>query len=139
MSERSFFDTNVLIYTDDDADPGKQKTALALLERGWLAGNIILSTQVLQEYFNAATRKLGLDAETARRKVELLARQEVASITPPDILQAIDLHRLHTLSFWDSLIIAMALKSQCRVLYSEDLQHDRRFGDLRVVNPFLAD
>lgn len=139
MKDRSFLDTNVLIYTDDAAFPDKQATALRLLEDGWTSGNAILSSQVLQEYFNASTRKLGLAAETARRKVELLGRLEVASITTPDILAAIDLHRLHGFSFWDALIIAMAQKTNCRVLYSEDLQHGRQIGDLTIQNPFLTD
>jgi predicted nucleic acid-binding protein len=47
MKERSFFDTNVLIYTDDNAFPAKQAVAIQLLESGWNSGNIVLSTQVL--------------------------------------------------------------------------------------------
>ena len=136
MKERSFLDTNVLIYTDDAAYPEKQAVAIELLESGGNSGNAVLSTQVLQEYFSAVTRKLGVSAETARRKIELLGRLDTVSITPDDILQAIDLHRLHHFSFWDALIVRMAQISSCRVLYSEDMQHGRRIGELMVVNPF---
>jgi len=136
MKERSFLDTNILVYTDDAAFPEKQALAVELLGAGWNSGNAVLSTQVLPEYFAAATRKLGVSTEIARRKIELLGRLDVASITPDDILQAIDQHRLYGFSFWDALIVWTAQKCACRILYSEDMQHGRRIGDLMIVNPF---
>jgi len=137
MKERSFIDSNILIYTDDAAFPEKQEIALSLLEEAWNSGNIILSTQVLQEYFSAVTRKLGVSAETAQRKIELLGCLDIVSIKHEDILRAIELHRLYQFSFWDSLIIRMAQKTSCFVLYSEDMQHGQKVGDVRIVNPFL--
>lgn len=136
MKERSFFDTNILIYSDDSAFPEKQAIAIQLLEEGWNSGNIVLSTQVLQEYFVASTRKLGVSVEIAQRKIELLAHLDIISIEHSDIIQAIDLHRLHNFSFWDSLIIRMAQKTNCTALYSEDMQHGQLIGNVRVVNPF---
>ena len=137
MKERSFIDTNLLIYTDDGANPIKQQQAIALLETGWNHKNMVLSTQVLQEYFSAATRKLGIPLETAQRKIALLAqRVEVFSIEAEDIVLAIDLHRLHKFSFWDALIVRMAQKTACTVLYSEDMQSGRKLGNLMIINPF---
>jgi len=137
MKERSFVDTHILIYTDDAAIPEKQKIAVAILENGWNSGNLILSTQVLQEYFSAVTRKLGVSAEIAQRKIELLGCLDISSISHEDIIRAIELHRLHKFSFWDSLIIRMAQKTACTILYSEDMQHEQKIGDVRIVNPFL--
>lgn len=74
MSVRSFFDTNVLIYTDDHDAPEKQARALELLERARLDGSGAVSTQVLQEYFVVATRKLGVPAGVTRRQLELRSR-----------------------------------------------------------------
>ncbi len=136
MKERSFIDTNILIYTDDLAFPEKQAIATQLIENGWNSGNIVLSTQVLQEYFAASTRKLAVSPEIAQRKIELLAHLDIISIEHGDIVQAIDIHRLHSFSFWDSLIIRMAQKSCCSILYSEDMQHGQQIGELRVINPF---
>lgn len=136
MKERSFLDTNVLVYSDDADAPAKQATSLSLLHAGWQTGNAVLSTQVLQEYFAAVTRKLGVDAAIARRKVELFGRLELLSIGHDDILRAIDLHRLHGFSIWDALIVTMALKAHCRVLYSEDMQDGRVIDALRIANPF---
>lgn len=84
MKERSFFDTNILIYSDDSAFTDKQTIVIELLAEGWNTGNIILSTQVLQEYFVASTRKLGVSVETAQRKIELLAHLEIVSIEHDD-------------------------------------------------------
>jgi len=92
---------------------------------------------VLQEYFSASTRKLKTPVETVQRKIELLSKRlEIYSISTEDISAAIDLHRLHSFSFWDSLIIRMAQKSNCSILYSEDMQNGRQIGCVKIINPF---
>ena len=73
MSDRSFFDTHVLVYADDKAAPAKQRRAIDLVATHRRAGIGVVSLQVLQEYFVTVTRKLHVDAKIARRKVELLA------------------------------------------------------------------
>lgn len=137
MSVRSFFDTNVLIYADDKSAPAKQRRALELVAEHRLAGTGVVSIQVLQEYFVTATRKLGVDAKVARRKVELLAEFDVVAPDVADILAAIDLHRLHDFSFWDSLVLRSAKQSGCKVLLTEDLQ-TRELDGVRIVNPFVS-
>lgn len=137
MKERSFIDTNILVYTDDAANPKKQQQAMTLLQNGWGTGNLLLSTQVLQEYFDAATCKLGVPVEIAQQKLELLGQLDVASIQHDDILRAVEILRLHQFSFWDALIVHMAQKTACTVLYSEDMQHGRKMGALKIINPFL--
>ncbi|MFN0179123.1 MAG: PIN domain-containing protein [Gemmatimonadales bacterium] len=138
MPERSFFDSNVLVYTDDADAPEKRERALTLLAQHRKQRNGVLSTQVLQEYFVAATKKLKVKAEVARRKVALFGRLETVPISQDDILAAIDLHRLHQLSYWDSMIVRAALASGCTQLYSEDLKDGWRIDGLEVVNPFRA-
>lgn len=137
MSGGSFLDANVLAYTDDNRVPQKQEAALALVERVRREGTGVLSTQILQEYFVTATRKLGVPVETARRKIEIFARMDVVINRVDDILAAIDLHASHQLSFWDALLVQAATRSGCSVLFTEDLQHGQRFGELEVINPFL--
>jgi predicted nucleic acid-binding protein len=136
MSVRSFFDTNVLIYADDRATPAKQRRALELIAEHRRAATGVVSLQVLQEYFVTVTRKLGVEAGIARRKVELLAEFDIAAPDFSDILAAIDLHRLHGFSFWDALILRSAKQAGCRVLFSEDFQAGREVDGLRIVNPF---
>jgi predicted nucleic acid-binding protein len=136
MSVRSFFDTNVLVYTDDRAAPAKQRRALELVAEHRRAGTGVVSLQVLQEYFVTVTRKLHVEAQVARRKVELLAEFDVAALGVPDILAAIDLHRLHQFSFWDALVLRAAMQTGCAVLFSENMQRAREVDGVRVVNPF---
>ncbi len=134
---RSFLDTNVLLYTDDHDAPEKQTKALDLFTRVRLHKTGVVSTQVLQEYFAAATRKLGVPATVARRKIELFARLDLVLIGLVDILGAIDLHRLQQFSIWDALIVRAAQQANCTVLYTEDLQHGQRIDGLEIVNPFI--
>jgi len=136
MTGRSFFDSNVLVYSDDHDNPAKQEVALDLLARGRRERKGAVSPQVLQEYFVTVVRKLTVPAEVARRKVEIFARLDLVVIHLEDILAAIDLHRLHQISFWDSLIVRAALRAGCSRLYSEDLQSGRRIDGLEIVNPF---
>jgi predicted nucleic acid-binding protein len=133
---RFFLDTNIVVYADDQDAPGKQAIALRLLAQAYGESAGVVSLQVLQEYFVAATRKLGVAQADARRKVELLSRLELVRLEPPDLLAAIDLQGLHGFSFWDALVIQAALQARCTVLYSEDLQAGRRVGPLQIVNPF---
>jgi predicted nucleic acid-binding protein len=134
---RSFLDTNVLVYSDDPRDPAKQTTAIDLVQDHLRQRTGVVSLQVLQEYFVSATGKLKLDAELAKRRVEFFARFHVAEPNVGDILAAIDLHRLHGISLWDSLILRCAKQAGCSVLLTEDMQHGQVFDGLKIVNPFL--
>lgn len=136
LAERIFIDTNVLLYADDLDAGDKRETAQSLLYQAYVDGNGVLSTQVLQEFFVASTRKLGVPAEIARRKVELLSRLDVVTIQPSLILDAIDLHRLHALSFWDALIVRAAAASGCRRLLTEDMQSGQVIAGVKIENPF---
>lgn len=138
MSARSFLDSNILVYTDDSAAPDKQFRARALYKELRRDRTGVVSTQVLQEYFVSTTRKLGVDAPIARRKIELFSHLDLIQIGLEDILAAIDLQRLHSLSFWDGLIVHAALSGGCKILYSEEMQTGRRFGDLAIRNPFIS-
>jgi predicted nucleic acid-binding protein len=136
MKERSFLDTNILLYTDDSRSPEKQDKATQLLKQGWSSGNLVISTQVLQEYFVAATRKLNVPVATAQRTVELLRDLEIINTDHADIVRAIEIHRLYQYSFWDSLIICTAEKASCKILLTEDLQHGQKVSGVRIENPF---
>jgi predicted nucleic acid-binding protein len=50
--------------------------------------------------------------------------------------KAFAIHFRYKLSWYDSLIVAAAIEAKCHVLYTEDLQHGQRFGDLVVTDPF---
>ncbi len=136
MSVRSFFDSNVLVYTDDAGAKDKQDRALALWQVHRQANQAVISVQVLQEYFRVATGKLAVDPAVAIEKLMLFARADVVQAGPADVIAAARLGVEHRLSFWDAMIVQMALLADCALLYSEDLQDGRRFAGLQVVNPF---
>jgi len=137
-STRVFLDTNILIYLFDSAEPSRQEQAMALFTRLAAEGRITLSTQVLQEFFAVSTKKLPtpLDPEKAITALEAFASLPVVTVTPELVLLAAQTHRSEALSFWDALIVQTALAAGADILYTEDLQDGRRFGHMRVENPF---
>lgn len=137
MSGREFLDTNVLIYAHDSRDPRKQTCARDLIRRLLRERRGVLSLQVLQEFFAAATRKLGMSSEDARRRILHYSRFDVVTLGVPDLVAAIDLHRLHGLSFWDALIVRAALNGACTTLHTEDMQSGSVVETLTFQNPFL--
>jgi predicted nucleic acid-binding protein len=136
MSDRVFVDTNVFLYADDRAARIKRVRARTVLSELIRTRRAVVSTQVMQEYFAAATRKLGLSPSRARVRVERLNRLDVVLVRPELILGAIDLCRLHGLSFWDALIVRSASAAGCGRLLSEDLQDGQAIDGVRIENPF---
>ena len=137
-SDRLFVDTNVAVYLFDTDAPLKKQRARDIFETRGRDGRLVLSTQVLQEFFVSVTRKLAHplpedEAEAATRDLALL---DVVEVEVPMVLRAISLARRHTLSLWDALIVEAALHRGCATLLSEDMQDGRRFGDLTIENPF---
>ena len=139
MSGREFIDTNVLIYAEDTRDRRKQTCARELIRRLMRERRGVLSLQILQEFFAAATRKLGMSSKDAKQRVGLYSRFDVVTMTPTDLLASIDLHRIHQLSIWDSLVIRAALNGSCTVLYTEDMQAGYMIEDLLLTDPFATD
>ncbi len=138
---RSFFDTNVLVYLFDEDEPEKKARAQEIYGREARAGNAVLSTQVLQEFYVNVTRKLSppLPSEVAEERVRDFCRLSLVKIEAGMILSAVVRSREHTLSLWDALIIEAALKGGADRLLTEDLQHGQVIEGLRIENPFLRD
>ena len=140
MSARFFLDTNILIYAMDPSDPEKQSVALRWVGRAHETGLGVVSYQVVQEWFYAVLRKAKVrytpeEAEAVYRTLlEPLWRIDSSRAL---VATAIGLHREHSFSWWDSLIVSAALEADCGWLLSEDLQHGREVGGLRIENPFL--
>jgi predicted nucleic acid-binding protein len=133
-----FFDTNVLVYLFDADAADKRKKARALFQKHSEAGDILLSTQVLQEFYVAVTRKLArpLDAAAAAQAVSSFGELPLVQIDSQLILSAIHRSRNNQLSFWDALIVQAAIEGRARTLYSEDMESGQLLDNLRVVNPF---
>jgi len=131
-----FIDTNILVYSLDEQSFAKQEIARAVLRRLDQEHRAVISTQVLQEFYCVATKKLGVDAPRAKALVEAFERFEVAVIGPQAIHAAIDISGFYQLSFWDALIVAAAAQTNCTDLYTEDLNAGQVVQGIVITNPF---
>ncbi len=136
---KSFVDSNVVVYLFDQDSPKKKAAAQRILQTEASVGNILLSTQVLQEFYVTVTRKLAkpLKPETALEAVTRFSAFPLVIVDMPLILSAIRRSQKDSISFWDSLVIDAALKGGAQRLWSEDLQHGRMVNGMRIENPFL--
>ena len=130
-----FFDTNVLVYVFDRAEPIKQARAQELVTEHMTARDMVLSTQVLQELYVTLTRKKQLGAADALEVVTTFAQERIVPANADLVLRGLRLSQQCQLSAWDALIVQAALLAGCTTLYSEDFQDGARFDDLVVVNP----
>jgi predicted nucleic acid-binding protein len=136
--EPFFVDTNVLLYSCDPADPGKQASARQWLDLLWAQERGCLSWQVLHEFHVNAARKLRMPNSKARKLVEVFSLWRPVDTSHGLIQRAWHWMDEAQLSYWDSLIVAAAERRDCGWLLSEDLQTGRRLGTVLVVNPFLS-
>jgi predicted nucleic acid-binding protein len=136
--DRSFFDTNVLVYIFDQDSPTQQARAREIFEEHARTGLLTLSPQVLQEFYVTVTRKLArpLSPEAALAAVTHLNTFPLVPVDGGTILRAVQLHQSATLSFWDAMIVQVAMEGNCKKVFSEDMQNGRRFGEMVIVNPF---
>lgn len=136
---RSFFDTNVLLYLFDGSEPEKKALAQETLYGEVERGRAVLSTQVLQEFYVNATRKLAepLSTEVAGAQVRDFARLPLVRVDEAMIFSAMERHRGMSVSFWDALIVEAAISCGADRILSEDLQHGQVMDGVRIHDPFL--
>lgn len=136
-----FLDTNILIYAHDKAEPDKQQIATQLVRDALLTGRGIISTQVVQEFLHAARRKFRrpMTFEECLEQLQDVLQPLCGyfpSISTYD--RALRISEETGYHFYDALIVAAAVESGCRTLFSEDLQHGRKIGNLTILNPFAG-
>jgi predicted nucleic acid-binding protein len=142
MKDKIFLDTNIFIYSIDSSPDQKRKADVAreLIKRQIRGGTGVISMQVLQEFYQVATRKIRvpLSMEDA---LEYLHYMAVLETVHPDfnmLVGAVYLLKKLKLSLWDALIIQAAAASNCSLLLTEDLQDGLHIGDLTIRNPFIS-
>jgi predicted nucleic acid-binding protein len=139
MSVRFFLDTNIFVYSFDSTASAKARRAAKLIRDGLETGNGIVSYQVVQEFFNVAFRKFATPMSNfaAEEYLNTAFRPLLAVHSSPALfVSALQLYAEHRMSWYDALIVAAAQAASCSILFSEDMQHGRRFGDVRIENPF---
>ena len=139
MNGRFFLDTNIFVYSFDRSSSGKAQRATQLIRDAVATRKGVVSYQVVQEFFNVALRRFAhpMTAAEAEQYLGTVFRPLLGVQSSPALYsEALHLTDKHRLSWYDSLIVASAVEAGCSLLYSEDLQSGRRFGDLRIENPF---
>ncbi len=143
MQVTHFLDTNILLYAISTSEAETTKKTIA---RDLLAGNDWgVSVQVLQEFYvNAIKSKRASDspamtAQEAANAVRRFTAYPVVSNTDTLLIKAIDLSQRFQISFWDAGVIAAAIASGAKTLYTEDLNNGQIYETITVVNPFLAE
>jgi predicted nucleic acid-binding protein len=137
---KTFVDTNVVVYAYDLTAGKKHSIAKQALIDLWRSGRGLISTQVLQELYVTLTRKIPLPLKTApaREIIEDMLTWDIVVNDGESILQAIVLESREKLSFWDALVVAAAGRGGAGILLSEDLPSGRTIAGVRIVNPFLG-
>lgn len=137
MSDKTFIDTNVLIYAHDVDARANHHVARALLAELWSERTGVVSLQVLQEFYVNVTRKIAhpLLKESARLVVSTYTIWCVET-TPSEISTAFRIEDEARIGFWDALIIASALKGGATRILSEDLNAGQTIAGIRIENPF---
>jgi len=135
-----FVDTNVLLYAEDRADEVRFAAARGWLRELWVRRIGRLSTQVLNEFYVNATRRITppMPAGDARAEVRRYQGWNPWIVDHATVEAAWAVESRYGLSYWDALMVAAAQQQGCTLLLTEDLQHDQRIEQVRIVNPFVA-
>jgi predicted nucleic acid-binding protein len=128
----AFLDTNILVYA-------QQTGAKAHVCQKLLAKGGVISAQVLNELVNVLHGKLNKSWADIERVLDDVSNvlDPALPVTVATNRTAVAIARDHGLHFYDALIVASAIEAGCDTLFSEDLQHGRRFDGLRILDPFL--
>ena len=134
-----FVDSHVILRSEDGSDPVKQARAIEWLQALWVRRCGRVSTQVLNEFYVNATRKLkpGMPAGDARAEVRRYQRWQPWVLDHATVETAWAVESRFGFGYWDSLIVAAAKAQGCRYLLSEELQHEQTVDSVQIINPFL--
>lgn len=133
----AFVDTNILVYAAHEVIPVPRETRIArelLLQR-----DLHISVQVLNEFTTNARNPNKLNLSRAREKdwVSRWLQFKISPLTIDTYVTALDFHFRYGISHWDALIAASANHAKCEALFTEDLNHNQKYGGVRAINPFL--
>lgn len=131
-----FVDSNVLLYAFDEADYEKQAAAQSWRKHLWITRRGRVSVQVLNEFYVNATRMKPSGKELARAETRDLLAWNPVVINAMLLEGGWRLQDRYRLSYWDALIVAAAIVSNCAYLLTEDFQSGQVMAGVEVVNPF---
>ena len=137
-----FLDTNILIYSFDGRSPEKQLLARVLLRHALQTQRGVISSQVVQEFLNAAFKKLNppMTVEESQGYLQAVLLPLCRHFPSHAFYGfALRLKAQTGYSLYDALVLAAAIENDCKVFLTEDLQHGRVIAGLQIVNPFVME
>jgi predicted nucleic acid-binding protein len=139
----SLVDANILVYRCDPRDPGKRAAALEVLREGGMSGELRIPHQALVEFVSSVTQVRSqtqpiMTLADATRQVELFMA-EFPVLYPNDSVfrMALRGRAAYGLAWYDAHMWAYAEHYGLPEILSEDFEHGRRYGTVRVRNPFV--
>ena len=130
-----FVDTNIFVYASDSGMGAKFHAAVVLISHLAETGAGAISTQVLSEFYNAATTKLRMPSEEAEETLRDLEAWTIHRPGHSDVLSAVRIQRRYRIAWWDAMIVNSAIECGAEILWTEDLKAGQKFGPLVVRNP----
>ncbi|MHC6202786.1 PIN domain-containing protein [Breznakiellaceae bacterium SP9] len=133
MSDRVFIDTNILVYAYSTDDEVKQrKTVSALFDN-----DCVISTQVVNEFCNICLKKLHLSASIIKRDLaEIITICDCYTVNYQTAQHALALQERYGFSYYDCLIVASAIETDCKYLFTEDLSNGQKIDNILIRNIF---
>ena len=135
MNDKTFADTNIIVYAYTDDEPDKRAIVLDTLDNC----NLVISTQVIREFITVMVRKFKQAMSEVQEQVNSIT--EIAHVVYEDLTlihKAIEINQKYKFRFYDCLIVAAALTANCKTLLSEDMQHGQIINEtLTISNPFI--
>ncbi|MDR1568787.1 MAG: PIN domain-containing protein [Streptococcaceae bacterium] len=131
---RAFLDTNILIYIYSVDEPDKRKQAITQMNSYYR----IVSTQILSEFCSVSIRKL-MQPNVIEESLSLIRRKnKISIVTLNTIKKGIYIQSKYNFTYYDSLIIASALETECDFLITEDLQNGQLFEEKLTIFNILV-
>ncbi|WP_089727967.1 PIN domain-containing protein [Candidatus Thiosymbion oneisti] len=141
MKDKYFLDTNIFVYSFEPSEPTKNAIARDLIQNALKEQIGCISSQVIQEFLNVSTKKFNpplAPQDSLKYLNTVLAPLCEISTSVELYRKTIETSERWKYSFYDSLILAAAIQTNCSILYSEDLQHGQNIQSLTILNPFLS-
>jgi predicted nucleic acid-binding protein len=138
MTDNVFIDTNIFLYAKFDDGSEKFKIANDLFNTFFQIKKPFISTQVVNEFCVNAIKKGGDPLEIHTAAAHFDKYFHITSVTMNTIIDSFLIYESYHFSHWDCLILAAALDSDCKILYTEDLSDGQIInGTLKIINPFI--
>ncbi len=140
MKDKYFIDTNIFVYSFDNENVCKKDISLQLISTALSQSKGIISNQVVQEFINVSLNKFKapLSIDDCRKYLSVVLEPLCEVHSSIDLYhKAIEIVERWQYSFYDSFIIAAAIQAECKLIYTEDLQHGQKIFNLEIVNPFI--